>query len=127
MVKHPHNWQVHGEDAKSGRRFFGLAYGGGLPQISVVNYNGFYMLKNGSHRAYALLQKGHKFMPCLVVSTNNYQTSGAVSPGFLNFDLVLSDKSPLLSDFQSQAAVVFPRRLLRVIISIHGEAQLVAV
>ncbi len=119
--------QVQGEDAQTGRRFFGFAYGGGLHQISVVKYKDLYMIKNGYHRAYALLEKGHKFMPCLIVKTDNYQATGASGPGFLSFELMLSDRSPIIADFQSAAAVIYPRTLFRVIISIHGEVQVVGV
>jgi hypothetical protein len=114
---------VEGEDPKTGHRFFGFAYGGGLPQISVVDYKGVLMIKNGYHRAYALLEKGHKFMPCLLLKTDNYQATGAAGKGFFTFELMLSDQSPILSDFQSPAAVAYPRRLIRVVASIHGEVH----
>ena len=119
--------QVQGEDPATGRHFFGFAYGGGLPQMSVVEYKGIYMIKNGYHRAYALMEKGHELMPCLVLKTDNYQTTGAVGPGFFNFDLMLSDKSPVLGDFLTKAAVTYPRRPLRLTVSIHGEIQPISV
>jgi hypothetical protein len=115
--------QVQGEDPKTGRPFFGFAYGGGLPQISVVDYKGVFMIKNGYHRAFALLEKGHKFMPCLLLKTDNYQVTGAAGTGFFTFELMLSDRSPILSDFQSPAAVPYPRRLIRVVASIRGEVH----
>ena len=118
---------VQGEDPQTGRRFFGIAYGGGLPQISVVEYKGLYMIKNGYHRAYSLLEKGHDFMPCLIVRTDNYQLTGASGPGFFGFDLMLSDRSPIMNDFLSSAAVTYPRRLMRLIVSVHGEVQVIPV
>jgi hypothetical protein len=117
---------VQGEDPQTGRRFFGFAYGGGLPQMSVVDYKGLCMIKNGYHRAYALLEKGHKFMPCLILKTDNYQVTGAAGVGFFGFELLLSEQSPIMDDFLSSAAVVYPRRLVRTIVSIHGEVQVVA-
>ena len=114
---------VEGKDPNTGNRFFGFAYGGGLPQISVVDYKGLLMIKNGYHRAYALLEKGHKFMPCLLLKTDDYQATGATGTDFFTFELMQSDQSPILSDFQSPAAVAYPRRLIRVVASIHGEVH----
>ena len=118
---------VQGEDASTGRRFFGFAFGPGLPQMSVVKYKETYLLKNGYHRAYALLEKGHEFMPCLVVSTDNYQATGAVGPGAFPFEVVLAPKSPIMSDFFGEAAVIYPRLLIRVILTIHAEIQIASV
>jgi hypothetical protein len=116
--------QVNGEDPISGRSFFGFAYGSGLPQMSVVEYKGLFMIKNGYHRAYALLKRGHKSLPCLLVRTDNYSLTGAMGPGFFNIDIMMSDRSPLLSDFSSLAAVTYPRRLARVMLTVHAEAQI---
>lgn len=117
--------QVQGEEPNSGRNFFGFAYGSGLHQMSVTEFKGIYMIKNGYHRAYALLERGHKVFPCLLLKTNNYNATGAAALGFFNADLVVSDKSPLLSDFSTPAAVTYERRLTRVIVSVHAELQVI--
>jgi len=114
-----------GQDPSTHRAMAGFTYGFGLPQISVVEYKGYYLLKNGYHRAYALLMKGHEFMPCIVQSTDVYQLTGGQVPGFFPIDLVISDRSPLLSDFTTEAAVPVPRRRLRVMVSVHAELQAV--
>jgi hypothetical protein len=119
--------QVTGEDPSTGRTFVGFQFGGGLPQMSVVEYKGIYMVKNGYHRAYALLEKGHKYLPCILLNAENYNATGAAGPGFFNVDLMTSDKSPLLTDFSSSAAVIHPRPLLRKILTIHGEVQVIPV
>lgn len=116
---------VQGEDPNTGRSFSGFQFGFGLPLISVVNYNGTYLIKNGYHRAYALMKKGHKFLPCLLVTTDNFQSTGAQSNGFFPIDLILSDKSPILSDFNSDAAVLIPRRRFRKMVTIHAEEQII--
>jgi hypothetical protein len=118
---------VQGEEPTTGRTFFGFAYGKGLPQMSVVEYQGMYMIKNGYHRAYALLEGGHKSFPCILLRTDNYNATGATGAGFFSIDLMMSDRSPLLSDFSSPAAITYPRRLLRVIVSIHAEVQVIPV
>ena len=116
---------VQGEEPTTGRNFFGFAYGAGLPQMSVVEYQGVYMIKNGYHRAYALLESGHTSLPCLLLRTDNYAATGAVGPGFFSIDIMMSDRSPVLSDFSSRAAVEYERRPLRVIVSIHAEMQII--
>lgn len=119
---------IQGEEPETRRKFAGFAYGFGLPQISVVNYKGVYMLKHGYHRAFALLKKGHTFMPCLLLDTDSYQHTGAqTSSGFFPVDLMMSDKSPILSDFNSEAAVVVPRRRVLLMATIHAEVMVVPV
>lgn len=118
---------AQGEDGQTGRSIAGFAYGFGLPQLSVVNYNGLFMIKNGYHRAYALLRKGHDFMPCIVVQTDSFQGTGGQTPGFFSIDLLNSDKSPILSDFSTGAAVLVPRRRVRLMATVHAEVHVVPV
>jgi hypothetical protein len=118
---------VQGQDPHSGRRFLGFAYGGGLPQISVAEYKGRYILKNGLHRAYVLAQTGHETIPALMVRVSSYSDTGAQKPGFFPVESVMGDKPPLLGDFFSQAAVSIKRRRLKVIISVHAEVQAIPV
>jgi hypothetical protein len=116
---------VQGEDPITHRTFAGFIYSGGLPQMSVVEYKGMFLVKNGYHRALALLKKGHEFLPCLLLATDSYQFTGGQAPGFLPIDLVMSEKSPILFDFLSPAAVSVPRRRLRIMITVHSEVQVV--
>ncbi len=95
--------------------------------MSVVAYQGIYMIKNGYHRAYALLKGGHKSFPCTLLRTDNYNATGAAGPGFFSIDVIMSDRSPLLSDFSSPAAIEYFRRLVGVIVSIHAEMQVIPV
>ena len=89
--------------------------------MSVVEYKGRYILKNGYHRAYALFRAGHRSLPCLLLHTDNYAMTGAQATGFFPLDTVLSEKPPRLEDFSSPAAVAIPRRLLRMMITVHAE------
>jgi len=118
---------VQGEDPNTGRKFFGFAYGAGLPLMSVVEYKGIYMIKNGYHRAFALLEAGHKWMPCLFLRTENYSATGGAAPGFFSYDLLISSKVPPLGDFSSPAAVESRRPLVRVVASVDAEAPVVPV
>jgi len=110
-------------DHSPGRKFVGFAYGFGLPQVLAVEYRGAYIIKNGHHRAFALIKKGHTRLPCLVLSTDNYQFTGGQMSGAFPPDLVMSDRPPLLQDFASDAAVQIPRRRTRAVVSVHAEVQ----
>lgn len=118
---------VGGEEPTTKRNFTGFVFGFGLPQMSVVEYNGIFLLKNGYHRAFALLKKGHKFLPCMLLSTDSFELTGAHLPGFFSIDLIKSEKSPILSDFDSEAAVLVPRKRNKAMITIHAELQIVPV
>ncbi len=59
------------------------------------------------------------------VRRDGYQFTGGQASGFLPIDLVMSDRSPILPDFFSPAAVMVPRRRLRIMITVHSEVQVV--
>lgn len=118
--------QVQGEDPATKRKFFGFATGFGLPTLTVSRYRDMYLLKNGYHRAVALLAKGHKKVPALVVETDSFQMTGAVGAGFFTIDVLSSPKPPFLSDFLSNAAVEIARPRLRTVLTVHGESQALA-
>ncbi|MGP8077190.1 MAG: hypothetical protein ACLP78_00740 [Thermoplasmata archaeon] len=118
--------QVQGEDPTTKRRFFGFATGFGLPTITIAHYRDMYLVKNGYHRAVALLAAGHKRIPALVVEADTYQMTGAAGQGFFTIDVMSSPRPPFLSDFLSHAAVNITRPLLRTVLTIHGEGQALA-
>jgi hypothetical protein len=115
--------QVQGEDPATKRKFFGFATGFGLPTLSVAHYRDMYLLKNGYHRAVALLASGHVKVPALVVETDSFQMTGAAGAGFFTIDILSSARPPLLSDFLSDAAVDISRPKMRTVLTIHGEGQ----
>jgi hypothetical protein len=119
--------QVQGEDPNTKRKFFGFVVGFGLPTLTVARYNGAYLLKNGYHRAAALMAKGHTTAPALVVDTDNLQMTGALGPGFFGPDTLLSPRGPVLSDFLTSGAVDISRSKLRTVVTVHAEAQQLAV
>jgi hypothetical protein len=116
---------THSEDPVTHTPVAGFYYGVALPLTTVVEYRGAFLLKNGCHRAYALHKKGHDFLPCLLGSTDSFQVTGAQVPGSFPLTTILSDKSPVLSDFDSKAAVPVPRRRVKVVATIHAEVQVV--
>jgi hypothetical protein len=119
--------QVQGEDPNTKRNFFGFVVGFGLPTLTVAHYRGNYLLKNGYHRAVALLAKGHSTAPALVVEAETLQMTGALGPGFFTTDILGSARPPVLGDFLSNAAVDIQRPKLRTVVSIRAEAQQLSV
>jgi len=119
--------QAQGEDPTTKRKFTGFAWGFGLPTISVVGYKGKYMIRNGYHRAFALLKKGHTHLPALVLETDNFQLTGAAAAGFFSIDVLLSSRPPLMADFLTDAAIIIPRPKMRTVLLIHAEVQALAV
>ena len=116
---------THAEDPVNHTPIAGFYYGFALPQVTVVDFKGMVMLKNGYHRAYALLKKGHRFLPSLLGKTENFQVTGAQVPGAFPPSLITSDRSPILSDFDTGAALLVPRRRVKVMATIHAEVQVV--
>lgn len=115
--------QVQGEDQRTKRKFFGFVTGFGLPTLTVAHYRDMYLVKNGYHRASALLAKGHKHVPALVIETDSFPVTGAASPGAFPVDVLSSPTPPILSDFLSDAALDVPRAKMRTVLTIHGEGQ----
>ncbi len=113
------------EDPVSHVPVAGFYYGVALPQVTVVEYKGVPLLKNGCHRAYALRKKGHKFLPCLFGTTDSFQVTGAQAAGAFPSSTIQSDKSPMLSDFDTSAAILVPRRRVKVVATVHAEVQVV--
>jgi hypothetical protein len=116
---------THSEDPTTHTPLAGFYYGFGLPQISVVEYMGMFLLKNGYHRAYTLLEKGHEFVPCVLSLTGSLQATGAISSSAFPSSLLFSDRSPILSDFRTPAAVPVPQRRLKLVATVHAEVQVV--
>jgi len=115
---------TQGEDAL-GRKFAGFAYGFGLPQMFVVQYRGLFILKNGYHRAYSLLKKGHEAIPCIILKTDDFALTGANRIGLFPAEIILSDKSPIMSDFLTKAAVIIPRLRAKAVLTVHAHAEIV--
>jgi hypothetical protein len=105
-----------------GQDSFGLGYAGfryGVNSaVHVINHRGTPILKNGYHRAVALLKANHTFLPCVLTdATNEFKVK--------NFprSLVVSEKSPLLSDFNTEAAILVPRRKTRFKVIIRAQVE----
>src|SRR5437773_612701 len=91
---------VQGEADQGGMtgKMVGFVYGFGLRQLTVAEYKVIYLLKNGYHRAYALMKGGITKIPALIVHVDSYEGTGAANPGFFPIDLVLSNRPPIMQD-----------------------------
>lgn len=108
------------------RKFVGFSYGFGLPQVFVAQFKDLLFLKNGYHRAYSLLKKGHKTIPCIVLKVDSLSQMGVDrSDQYLPSEVILSDRSPILSDYHTRAAVTIPRRRARAVLTIHAGVEVV--
>jgi hypothetical protein len=107
------------------RKYVGFSYGFGLPQVFVAELSGLFFLKNGYHRAYSLMKRGHRSIPCIVLKAESLAQVGLNRPDLLPADVILSDRSPTLSDYDSRAAVTIPRRRARAVLMIHGGVEVV--
>jgi hypothetical protein len=108
---------VHERD-NSGFGYAGFRYGNILNSVHVINHKGTFILKNGNHRALALLKANHTFLPCVLTDV----TDELVTKSFPR-SLIMSEKSPFLSDFNTDAAILVPRRKTRFKIIIRAEVK----
>lgn len=73
--------------------------------VQVVEFGGRYILKNGYHRSFQLLQAGETHVPALVRQANHYQETGAAKDSAFPQGILLGQRPPLVSDFHTDAAV----------------------
>lgn len=118
---------AQGEDNVTGRKLTAVVYGFGSPHLTVTEYKGRYIITNGHHRVYSLLRNGHKKAPCLILTSDEYPFKGPPSYSVIAEDAVMSDRPPLITDFDTGAAITVPRRRSMVVINLHAEAQIVSI
>jgi hypothetical protein len=117
---------VEGEDPAAGRTWAGFLFGAGLAQIGVVHVEGRYILRNGYHRACALLHAGHRVIPALVIEANSLAAAELVQPGFFSAERLFGPVPPLVADFLGPAAVEVPRPATRLVLTLRAEIRRVA-
>ena len=72
-------------------------YGG--PWMQVARFQGRWLLRDGYHRAYALVKHGIDRVPCVLVSANTLADLGVVRAGFVDASILLGDRPPKVGDF----------------------------
>jgi hypothetical protein len=71
----------------------------GSPFFEVACYRGRWFLRDGYHRAYALLRAGITSVPAVIVQAKTLQELGADQPWFFSEHVLFSDHPPMVTDF----------------------------
>jgi hypothetical protein len=114
---------VQGAQPETGRGLVGFSIGSGLHQMSVVLFNGRYMLNNGYHRAVALARAGHERAPVILVEAPALELTPTARNGMFSPQIVFGAAPPRIEDFVSPAAVEFASSRMRLLFSVHAEVH----
>jgi hypothetical protein len=71
----------------------------GTSYLQVATYNGRDFLRDGYHRAAALLHAGISKVPCAYIKARDFNEVGANPATMLGYELLFGDRPPLLGDF----------------------------
>ncbi|EMA54585.1 hypothetical protein [Halococcus thailandensis] len=89
--------------------------------VYVAHFEDRYILKNGYHRVYQLLKAGETHVPAVVIEAESYDETGAEQAGFFDRELVMGERPPLLTDYETPAAVTISRRTTNRIVRVIAE------
>ncbi len=78
----------------------------GSPFFEVGCYKGRWFLRDGYHRAYALLRAGIFQLPAVIVKAETLQELGAVTPWFFSEAVFLSSHPPFVMDFLNESLTI---------------------
>ncbi|MBW4038979.1 MAG: hypothetical protein HIU91_08915 [Acidobacteria bacterium] len=78
----------------------------GGPFFEVASFRNRWFLRDGYHRAYALLRAGINEVPSVIVHAKTIHELGAVQPWFFTEDTLFADNPPFVSDFLDDAMVL---------------------
>jgi hypothetical protein len=90
---------------------------GGSPFFEVGEYRGRWFLRDGYHRAYALLREGIVRVPAVIVHARTLRELGPVGDWFFAEEILLGERPPLVMDFlDDEMTIVYTRpRMLKTI------------
>ncbi len=91
--------------------------------LQVVRFQDRYILKNGYHRTYQLMQAGEEFVPAVVHEVDDYQLTGAAKEGAFPPEVVLGDRPPMMPDFNSGAAVTLETPATNTVIEVVADKK----
>jgi hypothetical protein len=83
----------------------------GSPFFEVAFYRGRWFLRDGYHRAFALLQAGVFRFPAVIVQARTLDELGAVQPWFFSEETLFSSSPPYVIDFLNDALTIDYDRL----------------
>jgi hypothetical protein len=78
----------------------------GSPFFEVAEYKGRWFLRDGYHRAYALLSVGIFRVPAVVIRARTLDELGATHPWFFDEKTLFSERPPQLIDFHDDSLVI---------------------
>lgn len=78
---------------------FPLSVHTGSPFFEIASFSGRWFLRDGYHRAYALMRAGVWEVPAVVVHASTIEELGANQPWFFPETILFSETPPLVADF----------------------------
>lgn len=75
----------------------------GISYLHVAQYQDRFILRDGTHRAVALLREGIRVVPAVIVEAPSWEFVAPI-PGLLPEAIVVGDRPPLLTDFWDEVA-----------------------
>lgn len=118
-VSGPHHSRSDGNDTTIATVSFDLKSNPNF--VYVAHFDDRYILKNGYHRVYQLLAAGETHVPAVVIEADTYDETGANQSGFFDRELVMSERPPLLTDYETPIAVTISRRTTNRIVRVIAE------
>ena len=116
------NLRVQGFQANLGPAGGSVTFvvGAGSPYVTVVELGGRFLLRDGHHRAVALMAAGITAAPVIVVAGTSY-ADAAMEPGLFGPGVALGDRPPMVADFlDERVSAAAVRRPLRKITRISA-------
>lgn len=105
-----------------------FALHGGSPFFEVATYRGRWFLRDGYHRAYALLRAGVVHVPAVVVRARTLAELGPVGEWFFAEEILFGERPPLVRDFLDDTLTVeYTRPRMMKTIRVRVEESFVAV
>jgi len=103
-------------------KVFGFTLSLGSSFLQLAEYKGRWMVRDGYHRIYGLLKRGIHSIPCVVIEAQSFEETGAARPGFFGYELLYSERPPLVADFLSdELSVDVPVPAVRKVVRIRAE------
>jgi hypothetical protein len=110
------------------KRIVGFSMSLGSSHIQIIEYRGRWMIRDGYHRLFGLMARGAKTVPGVLIRARSFEETGAGRPGFFGFELLYSDRPPLLSDFHDDNySVEVTTPAVRKVVRIRAEEFVVPV
>ena len=113
---------IRQEPAGAPNKLFGFTVSLGSSVLQLVEYKRRWFVRDGYHRVYGLLKRGITRVPCVLIEAKSFEETGAARPGFFSFELLYSERPPLVSDFLTdEFSAEIPLAAVRKVIRIKAE------